>query len=171
MQIKAFDYWKSKPQDYKDPWYAHFIPGFKQLSSQDIPQGAGFGLEYDTRTRSFAHFLVSMHTIVYTSWLLSQFISKGGKALESSLSHIDDAFKLVPNTFLVVNCTGLGIIFVNSLCRCTLTRRCARYQSVSNPRSTRHRQCASYQTYGHPSGRFHLHDSTYRWNCCVGWDF
>ncbi|KAL1599291.1 hypothetical protein SLS59_006308 [Nothophoma quercina] len=83
-------------------WYDELVGGLRDLTKEELPEGAAFGLEFPSTFR--------INTQVYLQWLQSQALSKGIKLERRHLSSIKDLLSSRPNTNLVLNATGLGAL-------------------------------------------------------------
>ncbi|KAH6642863.1 hypothetical protein C7974DRAFT_302514 [Boeremia exigua] len=83
-------------------WYDELVGGLKDLTAEQLPEGAVFGLEFPSTFR--------INTQVYLQWLQSQALSKGIKLERRQVESIKEALALHPDASLVLNATGLGAL-------------------------------------------------------------
>ncbi|KAF2030515.1 nucleotide-binding domain-containing protein [Setomelanomma holmii] len=81
-------------------WYDELVGGLKQLSKEQLPKDAVFGIEFPTTFR--------INTAVYLYWLQSQALSKGIKLIRRHYPSISAVLTDHPSTSLLINCSGIG---------------------------------------------------------------
>ncbi|KXS21024.1 nucleotide-binding domain-containing protein [Gonapodya prolifera JEL478] len=92
-----------KPEDWVDPWFANFVPGYRHLLPHELPPSCTFGYVFQG---------VSIDVPNYLLFLLRTFRRMGGVVKVASVGHIDELFAADAEggkapTF-VVNCAGMG---------------------------------------------------------------
>ncbi|KAJ1976703.1 hypothetical protein H4R35_002585 [Dimargaris xerosporica] len=82
-------------------WFTRIVPEYCELSCKARPAKCDYVATYKT---------VCINVPKYLHWLQSQFTSLGGQChrVRRPVGHIYDVWSLVPETQLVVNCTGLS---------------------------------------------------------------
>jgi D-amino-acid oxidase len=103
MFLKGVEHLEAPPLEYMDSQsvrnvYSH-LDGFRYLSSDEVPAGVKWGVEYGTYV---------VNSPVYCAHMLRKFILKGGSTKRYTLAHLNEAFSLATNVKTVVNCSGLG---------------------------------------------------------------
>lgn len=103
MFLKGVEHLEAPPSEYLDSQsvrnvYSH-LDGFRYLSSDEVPAGVKWGVEYDTYV---------VNSPVYCAHMLRKFIFKGGITKRYTLAHSKEAFSLATDVKTVVNCSGLG---------------------------------------------------------------
>ncbi|CAG8527878.1 8719_t:CDS:1 [Ambispora gerdemannii] len=96
MIVDSFDYWDEHKEDFIEPWFSNFCPGYRHLQKEELPDNVEFGITYKT---------VTINPTVYLDFLLNTFLALGGNIERKEFSHIHDA--ILPDTDIVINCTGI----------------------------------------------------------------
>ncbi|KAH4602269.1 hypothetical protein HBH82_165400 [Parastagonospora nodorum] len=81
-------------------WYDQLVGGLRQLSKEELPHDAVFGIEFPTSFR--------INTAVYLQWLQTQALAKSIKFIRRHYPSISSLLSDLPSTFLLINATGLG---------------------------------------------------------------
>ncbi|KAI8923657.1 FAD dependent oxidoreductase, partial [Entophlyctis helioformis] len=85
-------YYKRKPADWSEPWFARHVPDYHELDKSEIPPGYEFGISHTTVCMSVPQYLARLVDMLRSSGR-AQFVQK----------HIG-----MTRTAVVVNCLGLG---------------------------------------------------------------
>lgn len=107
--MKGVELFEDPPDEYKSlvsgQVYAGNGDDFRVLPPPDLPTGVQWGCEYNTYT---------VNVLVYCSWLLRKFQSRGGKVIKKTLRCLEEApgvggfheSQQVASSLAVVNCSG-----------------------------------------------------------------
>ncbi|TPX37025.1 hypothetical protein SmJEL517_g00821 [Synchytrium microbalum] len=95
VRYPSFEYYK---QQRPNPWFARFIPGFRVLEANEIPDGFSYGYRYMT---------VGITVPVYLKFLLTMYTNLGGTLKHGTVEHIQDLYN-GDDCDVVVNCSGIG---------------------------------------------------------------
>ncbi|KAL1925024.1 uncharacterized protein VTP21DRAFT_4678 [Calcarisporiella thermophila] len=95
MRVKGTLYLDVAARDRE--WYRELVPDFREIPSNELPEGAAYGISYTT---------VTINTRTYLKYLLNQFLANGGQTRKVKLDHLLEAAEA--STDVVVNCTGIG---------------------------------------------------------------
>lgn len=79
-----------------DPWWLDAVPDVRRADPEELPSGFADGLRMT---------LPVVEMPVYLSWLMRQFVSRGGELVLHAVGDLDE---VVGRTEVVVNCTGLA---------------------------------------------------------------
>lgn len=82
------------------------LPGFRQLSSSEMPKEVTLGFEYET---------YCLNAPLYCAHLLRKFILQGGTTLNRDLRTEWEAYTLLDNVRFVINASGTGFSDTKSL--------------------------------------------------------
>lgn len=98
------EYLDTPPPEYENQTREGFtsetgLPGYRRLSSSEMPEGAKLGFEYQT---------YCINSPLYCGDLLRRFIVRGGKTLDRDLRSEWEAFSLRQKVLFVVNASGTG---------------------------------------------------------------
>ncbi|KAG9297464.1 hypothetical protein G9A89_020866 [Geosiphon pyriformis] len=97
-KVLNFDYMQVKPtMENDDPFYRDFLPEYKEIPKEDLPQNCDFGISYMT---------VTINVPKYLRWLLEEFTKSGGQTVRIHLSHINETFS--EDVEVIVNCPGIN---------------------------------------------------------------
>jgi D-amino-acid oxidase len=103
MFLKGVEHLEAPPPEYLDTQSVRnvysLLDGFRYLSSDEVPAGVKWGVEYNTYV---------VNSPVYCAHMLRKFILKGGTTKRYTLANSKEAFSLATNVKTVVNCSGLG---------------------------------------------------------------
>lgn len=83
-----------EPSD--DPWWLDAVPDVRRADPDELPSGFADGLRLT---------LPVIEMPVYLSWLMRQFVSRGGELVLHAVGGLDE---VVGRADVVVNCTGLA---------------------------------------------------------------
>ncbi|KAJ3336063.1 Arginase, catabolizes arginine to ornithine and urea [Gonapodya sp. JEL0774] len=94
-----------KPEEWTDPWFATFVPGYRHLMAHELPPNCHFGYVFNG---------ISIDVPNYLLFLLRTFRKMGGKVQVGTVSHINELcsgqigslFGSKPK--FVVNCSGIA---------------------------------------------------------------
>ncbi|KAH8723211.1 hypothetical protein GQ44DRAFT_828411 [Phaeosphaeriaceae sp. PMI808] len=81
-------------------WYDQLVGGLRDLSKEELPKDAVFGVEFPSTFR--------INTAVYLYWLQAQALAKGIKLIRRQYASIGAVLEDIPSSNLLVNATGLG---------------------------------------------------------------
>ncbi|CAO2657814.1 Nn.00g070740.m01.CDS01 [Neocucurbitaria sp. VM-36] len=88
-------------------WYDQLVGGLRELSKEELPKDAVFGLEFPSTFR--------INTQVYLQWLQSQALAKGIQLVRRHYPSVSALLSDHPSTTLLINCTGLGSYHLNDI--------------------------------------------------------
>lgn len=107
IMVPGYEMFRSKPKDWKDPWFSGFIPHYKQSVPAAVlgtSKTTKWGISYSTAT---------FDVPVYLKWLLKNFKAMGGKIAHRDVKHIHELF--TADTDIIINCSGLGSRFLGGV--------------------------------------------------------
>ena len=116
----------------KDPWFATFLPNY---------QRKGDMIKYQT---------IAINPEKYLNWLEEQYVSKGGKIVMATISHINECFS--ENVDIVINCSGLGSKTLGGVCDSNVFATSGQVILVEAPHINRSVSRFSDATYVIPRG-------------------
>ncbi|PWY65764.1 Fcf1-domain-containing protein [Aspergillus eucalypticola CBS 122712] len=130
QSITGIEHLENPPAEYLDEKniqasYGH-LDGFEYLRPEEVPGDVKWGVRYKT-------FVVN--SPVYCSWLLREFVLRGGEVKEYTFVDLREGFYLAERVRALVNCSGLGFgdeksyiirgqtCLVRNPCSATITRQ------------------------------------------------
>ncbi|CAO3590251.1 unnamed protein product [Absidia cylindrospora] len=112
MVVPSYDYYDTLADDIQNPWFKDVVENFSFIPSESFP--------HETTKVGHSYTTVLINSPQYLTWLLKQFLSKGGKLHRQTLNHISEVFDGVEGAKTskvdaVVNCTGLGSLVLGGV--------------------------------------------------------
>ncbi|KAF2627503.1 nucleotide-binding domain-containing protein [Macroventuria anomochaeta] len=120
-------------------WYDELVGGLRNLTNEELPEGAVFGLEFPSTFR--------INTQVYLQWLQSQALSKGVKLERRQLSSIRELLASHPDTSILLNATGLGALKLEDVRDTNMYPTRGQTVLVAEPKTPMKRMYEHEQTY------------------------
>lgn len=102
--LRGREYLEAPPEGYVRQTAESFahetaLPGYRQLSGRELPDGVKVGFEYDT---------YCVNSPLYCANLLKTFLLRGGRTVQRHLATEAEGFAVCENVKLVVNASGFG---------------------------------------------------------------
>ncbi|KAI8344050.1 hypothetical protein BC941DRAFT_407623 [Chlamydoabsidia padenii] len=115
MVVPSYDYYDTLTDDTQNPWFKNVVENFSFIPPENFP--------HSTTKVGHCYTTVLINSPQYLTWLLRQFVSKGGKLHRQTLNCITDVFNGIDTGDIngrqpvdaVVNCTGLGSLHLGGV--------------------------------------------------------
>ncbi|PRP76693.1 D-amino acid oxidase [Planoprotostelium fungivorum] len=113
MIVPGVDYYDTKPS-VPTRWFESFVPDYKVVPSDELPEGAVFGERYNT---------ITLNTPTYLKYLRGRIEKMGGRIIKHQIEDLQSTFRPlsleegnVPAPDYLFVCLGIGALRLPGVC-------------------------------------------------------